>query len=211
MSGRCSPRVCGSVASASGSIELRAHLISLLVTVVASPAMLLSSQPATTATTAGGAVHVHAPGFHFVDGDALARLKDGQSVRVELQLAILTGPGAAASAERRQTFVLSYDLWEERFAVTLAAAPSRAMSHLTAAAAEAWCVQQLQVPITALGGLGRDRPFWIRLVSRVLDGSAAAAPDEDGLTLQRLIDLLSRRRNAGDALHAVEAGPFRIR
>ena len=60
------------------------------------------------------------PGFSFIKGEPLARLKDGRSVRVDLELEVLPRPGAAAAAQRRQTFVLSYDLWEERFAVTLA-------------------------------------------------------------------------------------------
>ena len=184
-----------------------AHLAVAVIAVVAWPAMLLS-QPATVTTT-GGAVRVRAPEFHFIDGAALARLKDGQSVRVEIELAVLAAPGGRASAERRQAFVLSYDLWEERFAVTVPGVPARSMSHLTAAAAEAWCVQQLEMPVTAMGTLGRDRPFWIRLQSRVLDGPAAAR-DDDGWTLQRLIDLLSERREAGAGSPAIEAGPFRV-
>jgi hypothetical protein len=186
-----------------------ARLTLVTVAMVAWPAALWSSQPPTVATAAG-VVHVHAPAFHFLDGEAITRLRDGQVVRLELQLAILSGPGAAASAEHRRTFVLSYDLWEERFAVALPGAPRRAVSHLTAAAAEAWCVQQLQVPVTAMGTLGRDVPFWIRLDARLIDGSADT-PDDQGLTLQRLIELLSRRRRTDDVSHTVEAGPFRIK
>ena len=188
---------------------MSARLAAVMVVMVAWPAALWSSQPPTVATAAG-VVHVHAPAFHFLDGEAIARLRDGQLVRIELQLAVLAGPGAAASTEHRRTFVLSYDLWEERFAVALPGAPRRAVSHLTAAAAEAWCVQQLQVPVTAMGTLGRDVPFWIRLNARVIDG-AAVTRDDDGLTLQRLIELLSRRRKADEVSHTIEAGPFRIK
>ena len=146
-----------------------------------------------TVTTTGGEVRVQAPGFRFIKGEPLARLKDGRSVRVDLELRVLAGPGAtAAAAQSRQTFVLSYDLWEERFAVTLAGTGSRSVSHLTAAAAEAWCLEQLTVPVSALGSL-RSQPFWIRLESRVLDGESAGREDE-GLTLRGLIDALSRRQ-----------------
>lgn len=186
-----------------------ARLALVIVAMVAWPAAVRSSQPPTVATAAG-VVHVHAPAFHFLDGEAVARLKDGQLVRIELELAVLAGPGAAASAQHRRTFVLSYDLWEERFAVALPGAPRRAVSHLTAAAAEAWCIQQLQVPVTAMGTLGREVPFWIRLDARVIDG-AAATRDDQGLTLQRLIELLSRKRKTDDVSHTIEAGPFRIK
>lgn len=188
---------------------MRARLAVTIVAMVAWPAALWSLQPPTVATAAG-VVHVHAPAFHFLDGEAIARLRDGQLVRIELQLAVLAGPGAAAAADHRRTFVLSYDLWEERFAVALPGAPRRAVSHLTATAAEAWCVQQLQVPVTAMGTLGREAPFWIRLDARVIDG-AGGGRDDEGLTLQRLIELLSRRRKTNDVSHTIEAGPFRIK
>jgi hypothetical protein len=129
-------------------------------------------------------------------------------VRVELGLSVLEKAGAAPAAQRRQAFVLSYDLWEERFAVTLPDVPSRAISHLSSRAAEAWCVQQLAVPVSALGALGK-LPFWVRLEYTVLNGSSAAT-DDDGFTLRGLIDLLSQRRKAGDVSHAIEAGPFRV-
>ena len=117
-----------------------------------------------TVTTTGGEVRVQAPGFRFISDHTLARLKDGLTVRVEIEMRVLAGPGAAtAAAQNRQTFVLSYDLWEERFAATVSGTGSRSISHLTAAAAEAWCIQQLMVPVNGLGSL-RSQPFWICLL-----------------------------------------------
>jgi hypothetical protein len=82
-------------------------------------------------------VHVKAPGFRFIDGEPLARLKDGQPVRIDLRLGVLPKSRAPAVAEVRQIFVLSYDLWEERFAVAQTGNPPQSVSHLTSAAAEA--------------------------------------------------------------------------
>lgn len=167
---------------------------------------------AVTVNRAGDAVSVKAPGFTFIKGEPLARLKDGRSVRVDLELAVLPKSGATGVTQSRQTFVLSYDLWEERFAVTLVGSPSRSAAYLTSAAAEAWCLEQLTVSASALGALGRDLPFWVRLEYRILDGDAVPAPDEGGgYTLQALIDALSRRRKAQEWTHAIEAGPFRLR
>ncbi len=189
---------------------MRAHVALVIVTTLALPAARLSAQSMTVATV-GGSVHVKAPGFHFIEGELLARLKDGQSVRVDLELTVLAKPAAAArAAQRRQTFVLSYDLWEERFAVTLADAPSRSISHLTPAAAEAWCIEQLEIPVSALGALARNLPFWIRLEYRV-SADVSAERDDGGFTLRSLIDALSRRPKSGEASHAIEAGPFRVR
>ena len=163
-----------------------------------------------TVTTTGGEVRVQAPGFRFIAGEPLARLKDGLTVRVALELRVLAGPGAAVAAtQSRQTFVLSYDLWEERFAAAVSGTGSRSVSHLTAEAAEAWCIQQLTVPVSGLGPL-RSQPFWIRLESQIVNGGSDGREDE-GLTLRGIIDTLSRRQASEKTSHSAEAGPFRVR
>ena len=162
----------------------------------------------------GDAVSVKAPGFTFIKGEPLARLKDGRSVRVDLDLAVLPKAGAAGVTQTRQTFVLSYDLWEERFAVTLvsvAGTPSKSAAYLTASAAEAWCLEQLTVSANALGTLGKDVPFWVRLEYRILDGDAApAANSNTNYTLQGLIDAMSRRKKSQEWTHSIEVGPLRF-
>jgi hypothetical protein len=154
-------------------------------------------------------LRIRAAGYSFLKGDPLARLRDGRSVRVELSAMVLPAPGKSPATTTRRTFALSYDLWEERFAVTTLDARSQSVSHLMMAAAEAWCIEQLAIPVSALGKLGRDLPFWIRLEYRVLEGDGTSDPDSR-YTLQALIDALSRRRKSESALHALEAGPFRL-
>jgi hypothetical protein len=164
-----------------------------------------------TVTRTGNAVTIRAPGFGFIKGEPLVRLKDGRSVRVDLELNVLPGPGGPVAAQGRQTYVLSYDLWEERFAVTQVGAPSRSAAYLTSAAAEAWCLEQLTVPVSALGRLGRDLPFWIRLGYRILEADSASPQDGAGdFSLRGLIDALSRRRKNDALTHSIEAGPFRL-
>lgn len=157
------------------------------------------------------AVTVHAPGIGFIKGEALTLLKDGHSVRVDLDLAVLPGPGGTPAAHGRQTFVLSYDLWEERFAVAMTGPPPKAIAYLTAAAAEAWCVEQVTVPFTAIGRLGRDAPLWVKLEYRVFASETTPPPDDSGLTLRSLIETFSRRKQQDVWTHAIEAGPFRLR
>lgn len=157
-----------------------------------------------TVDTVGDALKFRVVGFSFLKGEPIARLKDGRSVRVELAAMVLPGAGKPAAATVRRIFALSYDLWEERFAVTLVGPRSQSASHLALAAVEAWCIQQLAIPLSALG---RDAPFWVRLEYRILDGDATSDEDQ-GYTLQALIDLFSRRRQARSAEHVLEAGPF---
>jgi hypothetical protein len=170
----------------------------------------LDAQTITTEQTKD-AVAVHAPGIGFIKGEPLALLKDGHTVRVDLDLAILPGPGGTPAAHGRQTFVLSYDLWEERFAVAMTGPPPKSIAYLTAAAAEAWCVEQVTVPFTAIGRLGRDAPFWVRLEYRVIAGEKQPPSDDSGLTLRSLIETFSRRKQPNVWTHAIEAGPFRLR
>jgi hypothetical protein len=181
----------------------------VLLALLAWPAVRSSAQTLTV-DTVGEALKIRAAGFSFLRGDPLARLKDGRSVRVELAALVLPEPGKSPAATTRRIFTLSYDLWEDRFAVTTVDARSQSVSHLMMAAAEAWCVEQLAIPLSALGALGRDLPLWIRLEYRVLDGDSTSDPEGSGYTLQALIDALSRRRKTESSPHFFEAGPFRL-
>ena len=193
-----------------GSTRCRFHA-ALIAPLVAGSMALPPEVQSTAVLVVGDALHVTASGFGFIRGEVLARLRDGRSVRVDLELSVLAKPRTAPAAQSRQTFVLSYDLWEERFAVTHASTPAQSISHLTSSAAEMWCVERLSVPLSALGRLGRDSPFWIRLASRSQE--MADPPDSDNdtvFTLRGLIDALSRRTPTDDATQSIEAGPFRL-
>lgn len=185
------------------------HVALLALTLVAWAAARSGAQ-AITITRVGGAVGVRSPGLGFIRGEPLDLLKDGRSLRIDLELSVLPRAGADGAARDRQTIVLSYDLWEERFAATRVGPPSRSAEYLTASAAEAWCLEQLAVPVSEMSALA-DRPFWIRIGYRILDGERAGQDDGGGgYTLQSLIDVLSGRRKAQEWTHSVEAGPFRL-
>lgn len=181
----------------------------LVLAVLAYFAVKASAQSLTVDAT-GEVLKIRAPGLSFVAGEPLARLKDGRSVRVELAALVLPSPGKSPAAATRRIFALSYDLWEERFAVTTVEKRAQSASHLALAAAEAWCVEQLTVPIKALGALGREIPFWIRLEYRILDEDGTSDPADTRYTLGALIDVLSRRRKIDSSTHALEGGPFRL-
>ena len=179
-----------------------------LVALVAWPALRSSAQ-SLTVDAVGDALRIRAPGFSFLKGEPLARLRDGRSVRVELTGLVLPGPGKQPAAAARRVFAVSYDLWEERFAVTTVEARSQTVSHLALTAAEAWCIGQLTIPLSALGSLGSDQPFWVRLEYHILDSDPPSDQSDSSYTLQALIDVFSRRRKTEASPHALEAGPFR--
>jgi hypothetical protein len=176
-------------------------------------ALLVAGGPSASAqtltmATAGDAIKLRATGWSFLTEEPLARLKEGRTVRVEVTVLLLAAPGRSPAATLRQIFAVSYDLWEERFSVSAPGPRATAVSHLTAPAAEAWCLDQIAVPIASFSGVDTQR-FWIRVECRILDGDGAPADDE-GLTLQRLIDVLSRRRKAEPISRPLDGGPFRL-
>jgi hypothetical protein len=163
-----------------------------------------------TVRTVADALHVQARGFSFIEGPVLARLKEGRSVRIDFDMAVLTKPDGPVVKQAVQGFTLSFDLWEERFAVSRIGSPAKSISHLRPGDAETWCLDNLTLPVTSLG-LSRDMPFWIRLAYRVQDVPMTSneEPDER-YTLRGLIDRLSRRREEDNLTKSINAGPFRL-
>lgn len=163
-----------------------------------------------TVRTVSDALHVQSSGLGFITGHVLDRLQDGRSVRVDFELVVLERRDGGVIARAQQSFNLSFDLWEQRFAVTRMGPMPRSISHLTARAAEEWCLDNVTVPLVSLGTAARDTPFWVRVEYRIPERAPTAATDNAPFTLQTLIDVLSRRREEQDRTQSVEAGPFRI-
>jgi len=163
-----------------------------------------------TVRTVSETLHVRSSGLGFIAGPVLDRLQDGRSIRVDFELTVLEKPRGAVVARGQQSFNLSFDLWEQRFAVTRVGPMPRSISHLTARAAEDWCLDNVTVPLTSMARVGRDTPFWVRVDYRVQERSPTQGAEDSTFTLQTLIDVLSRRREDQDKAKSVEAGPFRI-
>jgi hypothetical protein len=151
-------------------------------------------------------------GVGLIEGRVAEHLKDGRSVRADFELTLLDKPRGGAVAHGQYGFIVSYDLWEQRFAVTRAGTPPRSISHLSARSAEGWCLENMTVPLASLGRFAHNVPFWIRIDYRVQDRAPAANPEDDStFGLRTLIDVLSRRRQDEMPGRSLEAGPFRVR
>ncbi|PYS42767.1 MAG: hypothetical protein DMG14_02905 [Acidobacteria bacterium] len=177
---------------------------SLLLIALAS---LLAAQ-SLTARLDGDQLRIAAPRLHFLLGEALNRLHDGATVKYQFQLTTRADRSGTVLARAQEQFAISYDLWEEKFAVTKIGSPSRSISHLSAAAAETWCVDNMTIPVAALNA---NQPFWIRLDYRADQATAAADPqDNSGFTLSGLIDIFSRRTRNEQLHGSEEVGPLRL-
>lgn len=154
-----------------------------------------------------GDLHIRAPGLRFIDGEALDRLRAGGAVTYVLRAAALNRPGGAEFVADELRFAVSYDLWEERFAVSRGGNDSGAISHLTAREVEDWCLESLGLPAREIG----EGQFWIRLEYRVDGYGEDADSDGDSLfTLEGLIDTLSRRSRGEQPSGSIESGPFEL-
>ena len=156
----------------------------------------------------GDDLHVAAPQLHFLAGKPLERLKDGASVVFLTQLTLTTDRFDSILRRTPERFVFSYDLWEERFSVTKLGLGQRTVAHLSAAAAEAWCLDNVAISASSLPP---DHPFWLRFELRAADPKDEAAEiGEPGINLTRLIEMFSRRPRDQQPQWTAEAGPLRL-
>jgi len=153
-------------------------------------------------------LHIAAPRLRFLAGDALTRLRDGATVQYEFQLTARTERNGRVVARTLEKFAVSYDLWEEKFAVTKLGASPRTVTHLSAAAAETWCLDNTSIPIAALSG---SQPLWIRLDYQAVTATSSEDAQENSVfTLTGLIDIFSRRARSDQLRGFEEAGPVRL-
>ena len=124
-----------------------------------------------------------APQLRLLTGEALQRLRDGASVTYVLETVITSGRNGDRLAQATFRFVFSYDLWEEKYAVTRVGSPPRSVSHLSAPGAEAWCLDLIRVPIA---GISAQTPFWVSLGYRTEEPQRPADNgDNSGLEIWR--------------------------
>jgi len=156
----------------------------------------------------GDSLRVAAPTLHFLTGKPLERLKDAATVTFISQLTLFSDAEGTVFKRSAERLVVSYDLWEEKFSVTIPGGGKRSLPNVTAAQAESWCLDNLA--ISALG-LAPDRPFWLRFDLRTADRRELAnVVGDSGLSLSGLIDLFSRKPGAGDQSWTLKRGPLRL-
>ena len=157
----------------------------------------------------GDNLHVSARTLHFLTGKPLERLKDASTVVFFSTLTLLNDTRDTEMQHARDRFVVSYDLWEEKFSVTQLGTTTRSTARLlSAAAAESWCMEGLAISAAALAP---NRSFWVRFELRTVSAKELSSDASDpALSLNRFIELLSRKPGAEDPRFTGEAGPLRL-
>lgn len=156
----------------------------------------------------GAVIRVAAPQLQFLSGRPLQRLRNGSAVIFLFQLSMSTDRFNSVANRAFERFAFSYDLWEEKFAVTRLGTARLATSHLNAEHAQTWCLSQLTLPAD---GVNREQPVWMKMEVRVDESKfppfLIGSPP---LSLNRLIEIFSRPAAGGQERWIAEAGPLKI-
>jgi hypothetical protein len=160
----------------------------------------------------GDYLRVSLPHLDFLKGKPVERLKDGASVAFIGQMTITSSPNSLSPVARSVArFALSYDIWEERFSVTkIGQSPDsrRTASHLSAQAAENWCLDNLVIDRSQVPA---DRQFYVQLDLRAEDPKDQLGIIGDpGINLTRLIEILGRAPRSPQERWVFNGGPFRL-
>jgi hypothetical protein len=156
-----------------------------------------------------GSLQVSAWKLHFITGKNLERLRNGIPLPFDFQLTIAAGAKTNTLARAFERFVVSYDLWEEKFWV-VRWRDRKSSQRLSATQAESWCLDNLAVPET---GVPTNANLWARLEIRsaeTRDQATASSGGGDGISLTTLIEIFSKPVRAQQERWALETGPFRL-
>lgn len=156
----------------------------------------------------GDALFASSRQLDLIQPRLLAKLKQGGTVAFDFQLSLWVGSSNLVNRRAFERFVVSYDLWEERFAVTtLRSTPARA-NGLSAANVGAWCLQNLSVPMPKSPAAEQVR---VKLEVRAAENRRdLELSPEEGVSLTQLIDVFSQRSRGGEARWTLESAPVTV-
>jgi hypothetical protein len=158
----------------------------------------------------GDNLHIAAPDLHFLSGRALARVRDADTVTFFSQISLFADAQETTLLRRvAERVVVSYALWEEKFAVTIPGLTTRSTMHASAAQAETWAIENLAV--SALG-LAPNRPLWLRFDLRAATPKelSSVVGDSGVISIRGLVEMLSRKSGTENPRWVLTAGPFRV-
>jgi hypothetical protein len=156
-----------------------------------------------SARTDGDRVRIVVSGTRFLSGDALKKLHDGVPVSYVFRLTALTSRFGTTIARSEYRFVISYDIFEEKFQVSRVRPTARVVSHLSVAAAESALIEAMDLPIQSITAM----PFWLRLEYQAEESSENGNPD---VSLGGLVEIFSRTSAKEPIRGMLERGPLRL-
>lgn len=173
--------------------------IILLFIIAGIPGTALWAQPKSLGVDLGEEtldISVHE--LKFLTHRELDRLHNGLTVHMILDLAIFEKNARKPFYRKHARFAFSYDLWEEKYSATVAPPDGRFASHLSAASAEKWCLQNMMVPLDTVS----DRKSFVVQLECLIEENSIEENNEEspGLTMKGVIEFFSRKKSE-DARH----------
>jgi len=157
----------------------------------------------------GDLLRLSAPQLDFINSEVLGRLHNGIAVNYIFKIGTVADRLGKPMSEITYRFVVSYDLFEEKFAVNRLEPNPRSITHLSQAAAETWCLDSITIGAPKLAP---EQPFWVVLDYRAEEPRSSASSSnssEDGL-IGQLIDVFGRKSQRQETRGSMSAGPFRL-
>jgi hypothetical protein len=153
----------------------------------------------------GKDLRVKALKLHFLAGKPLENLRNGRAVPFDFHLSLAAGGVALRRVVER--FVISYDLWEEKYAVTRLE-QRKEQSNLPREEAESWCLDNLAL---STEGLSPDRAVTVQLEIRAVDvRNYPPVLGDPGISLTALLEIFSRPARPQQAKWSLQEGPLRL-
>jgi len=149
------------------------------------------------------------PNIHFLAGKPLDRLASGNTVAFVAQVTLFTEDRRTAKFSPIQRFIVSRDIWNETFKVTIPALTPHDRIGLTTAQAESWCLENI---VIGAAEVPRDKPLWLRCDLRTVhQDDLSRVVGDRGISFLSIIEYLSRKAGSSDPQWSFETErPFRL-
>lgn len=138
----------------------------------------------------------------LIAGESLQKLRDGASVTYLMRVSAWNPRGGKLLSSTEYRFVVSFDIFEEKFQVTRVMPSAKVVSHLSLNAAEVACTDGLEIP---LAGIATTMPFWVRWEFQ----AEFAVGGESAGALGTIVDLFALRPAKDPSGGFKEVGPYR--
>lgn len=182
-----------------------------LLAIAGAPIVLAVTAQALSVRLDNDYLRISAPALEFLKDKPLKRLRDGNTVGYLGQLTVSTGTDRIVQGRSIAHFAFSYDIWAERYKVTLITPGIKgrpSAKNLTREGAQSWCLEQLKIDLTRVPS---DRPMYIRLEMRSEDSKETEGIiGEPGISLSGLIALFSHPVKNQQVHVFEEIGPLTV-
>jgi len=155
----------------------------------------------------GEQLRVAAPELHFLGSETLQRLHNGIAMNFVFSLGIGPGRNSKPATAGTYTFVISYDIFEEKFAVSRISPNPRSVTHLSESAVQTWCLDSIALPLV---NMGQDQPFWVTFEYHMEESRPTEGDSNSGSLIGQLVDIFSRKNQKQESRASFVLGPYRL-